>query len=265
MGGVLAVLVGRSVLHEERPRPLVSRAGHQGDDRCRRDPAIPHRGLSPSRPQHRTLASGPRTRAPRSWAGVRHLGPDTHRTQLGHADDAEGPARTGEERALPPGAPPDLLGRRWSLSSAPQWRLPGCGSSQQPSPPSTSSTAPQSRSVTWPPSSPMPTRPTSARPRCSYLLSSDAPHTYPADLDRAYAKTSGTITPARRRRQRAVARGRPGLWQVLPGNPAPALRCSVRRSKTFTRRSPTSRPSSRMSATRASAALRKALNTADAV
>ena len=50
MGSLLALLARRSLLHEERARPVVPRAGYQGRDRCRRDPPHPFESLSAPRP-----------------------------------------------------------------------------------------------------------------------------------------------------------------------------------------------------------------------
>ena len=111
MGSVLAVLARGSLFYEEGPRAVVPRAGYQGGARCRRGSLAPLGCLSGARPQHGPVARWPRARPVLSRVGVRDLGARAHRAQLGHPDDAEGRAGAGDQRPLPPGPPPDLLGR----------------------------------------------------------------------------------------------------------------------------------------------------------
>jgi hypothetical protein len=110
MGGVLAVLARGSLFDEERPRALVARAVYQGGDRCHRDRLYSLGSVSRARPQHRSVACWHRACPLRPRVGLRDLGPHAHRAQLGHPDDAEGRARAGDQRPVPPGSSPDLLG-----------------------------------------------------------------------------------------------------------------------------------------------------------
>ena len=68
------------------------------------------------------VARWPRARPLRGRTGVRHLGPRTHRAQLGHPDVAKGRPGAGDQRSLPPrSATPSTLAS-WSLVSARRWR-----------------------------------------------------------------------------------------------------------------------------------------------